>query len=59
MRPACDDEVPAVARQGACTLLDDVDVNDVRDVERLLGGAEGREGLAAFLEKRKPVFRPD
>jgi enoyl-CoA hydratase/carnithine racemase len=28
-------------------------------IARAIGGAEGREGLAAFLEKRKPVFRPD
>jgi 2-(1,2-epoxy-1,2-dihydrophenyl)acetyl-CoA isomerase len=28
-------------------------------IARAIGGAEGREGLAAFLEKRKPVFRPN
>lgn len=28
-------------------------------IARAIGSAEGREGLAAFLEKRKPVFRAE
>ena len=28
-------------------------------IARAIGGAEGREGIAAFLEKRRPVFRTE
>ena len=33
-----------------------VDLLEAEGIAAALGGAEGREGIAAFLEKRKPDF---
>jgi enoyl-CoA hydratase/carnithine racemase len=56
---------PAAAMAVGKRLIDQARFNTLKDqlnheadgIATALGGAEGREGISAFLEKRKPDFR--
>ncbi len=56
---------PAAALAAGKRLIDQARLNTLKEqldleaegIATALGGAEGREGIAAFLEKRKPDFR--
>jgi enoyl-CoA hydratase/carnithine racemase len=56
---------PAAAMEVGKRLIDQAPLNGLKDqldleadgIATALGGAEGREGISAFLEKRKPDFR--
>jgi 2-(1,2-epoxy-1,2-dihydrophenyl)acetyl-CoA isomerase len=55
---------PAAALAAGKRLIDQARLNGLKEqldleaegIATALGGAEGREGIAAFLEKRKPDF---
>ena len=50
-------EIKSRVTQGANQTLSDAVIDDLRGMLRLLGTEDGKEGLAAFLEKRRAVFK--
>ena len=50
-------EIKSRVTQGAKQTLSDAVIDDLRGMLRLLGTEDGKEGLAAFLEKRRAVFK--